>query len=128
MISIAAVLMITAIIGWFHDVIYHTENENGGHSAGFLRRSLIVDPSVIGLLCGIFSIGSLVLMTMAMTNMYRTRNAMKQIAGTEFSDDGWSFGQVLAVSTWIPLLLNFAWLSIGNATIHLSSITLSTCR
>jgi len=57
-----------------------------------------------------FAIGALVLMV----RMEHQRTAMKGITGTEFMDDQWGFGQVMAVFLWAPLLVQALYYGVGE--------------
>jgi len=41
--------------------------------------------------------------------MERGRNKFKAIAGPDFQDDEWGFGQIVAVFLWIPLCLKIVY-------------------
>lgn len=52
-----------------------------------------------------FAIGSLV----EVAQMERTRDIMKDLAGQDFLDDQWGFGQVIALFLWTPLCMQIVY-------------------
>lgn len=44
-----------------------------------------------------------------LARMEKTRAVMKGITGTDFQDNQWGFGQVIAIFLWMPLCIQFAY-------------------
>ncbi|KAF9479043.1 hypothetical protein BDN70DRAFT_932886 [Pholiota conissans] len=54
---------------------------------------------------GIISFGLTIGMLVELTEMEKTRNVMKSIMGSEFQDNQWGLGQIIALFLWAPLCL-----------------------
>jgi multisubunit Na+/H+ antiporter MnhE subunit len=63
---------------------------------------------------GPVSLGFAVATIVCFVQLQQTRDAMKSVTGTNFQDNKWGFGQVMAVLMWAPLLLQAMHYSSGN--------------
>ncbi len=61
----------------------------------------ILEPFVNMVFTLAFSIGTL----FCLVQMQAKRNAMRAIAGLDYGDDKWGFGQVISVFVWLPIAL-----------------------
>jgi hypothetical protein len=60
------------------------------------RHPGFLGPIVLGLSCGVIY---------EMSQLQRKRQIMKAVTGTDFVDNQWGFGQVIAIFLWVPLLI-----------------------
>jgi hypothetical protein len=75
------------IAGYILIVLYHIFK---ARHPGFLG------PIALGLSCGVIY---------EMSQLQRKRQIMKAVTGTDFVDNQWGFGQVIAIFLWVPLLI-----------------------
>jgi hypothetical protein len=75
------------IAGYILIVIYHIFK---------VRHPGFLGPIALGLSCGVIY---------EMSQLQRKRQIMKAVTGTDFVDNQWGFGQVIAIFLWIPLLI-----------------------
>jgi hypothetical protein len=71
-----------------------------------LRKRTSIRAGPVSLL---FTIGTLV----GFVKLQRTRDSMRSVTGTEFQDNEWGFGQVMAVLLWAPLLIQALYYGFG---------------
>ena len=60
---------------------------------------LVSGPGVSSLCCAGLTGGA----TYYLVEMQRKRQSLRDVAGKDFKDDEWSFGQILAVFVWVPV-------------------------
>jgi hypothetical protein len=48
----------------------------------------------------------------------RKRQVMKKVTGSDFQDNQWGFGQVMALFLWAPLLVQSLYYILGNSFLH----------
>ncbi len=49
-------------------------------------------------------------MVYCLWDMIYLRQKMKDLAGSEYNEDSWGFGQIYALSTWFPILISFGYI------------------
>ena len=55
------------------------------------------------------SLAFIIGMLVELAEMERTRSAMKEITGSDFQDNQWGFGQVIALFLWMPLCIQMVY-------------------
>jgi hydrogenase-4 membrane subunit HyfE len=58
------------------------------------------------LLIGLMTAG----MVLGLVMMWRQRNHLRSVAGMQFEDDAWGFGQVAALFIWAPIPVEFLYI------------------
>ncbi|KAK4207099.1 hypothetical protein QBC37DRAFT_433990 [Rhypophila decipiens] len=71
-----------------------------------LSPLLHVSPRRLGALSIVFSFGAAatVLVWLLLADLLRMRAQMQALAGDEYEDNDWGFGQITAVMTWVPVV------------------------
>lgn len=99
---IALILIVSQLV-----LRHHDSKPNNSTPARFKKPKLLLLIFFM-LVCDFCSV-------ICLWSLMRRRNRARSVAGTEYEDDQWSFGQILALFIWAPAAIDYAYVLLIGA-------------
>jgi hypothetical protein len=98
--AVAIFAVVGALVFWLQSKKKEFKTKTNGM---ILFRILMI---IWALLIGLMTAG----MVLGLVMMWRQRNHLRSVAGMQFEDDAWGFGQVAALFIWAPIPVEFLYI------------------